>query len=66
MATKETKRIYFGADKLAEYEAKLDAIGEALEAKEKTPMRGNNGKISHAAVIKKLIENAHDEIEKGD
>lgn len=64
-ASKQTKLIYFGT-RISEYEAKLDAIGECLEKMNFPNMRGNNGKISHAAVIKFLIDKASNEIKQGD
>lgn len=58
---KRSKLVYFGAN-LEKAETQLDEIGEYFEKMGYKKLRGNNGKISHSAVIALLIESASNEI----
>ncbi len=58
MSTARTKQIYFGAS-INLYETMLDELGEYFESLGSEEMRGNNGKISHSAVIVDCIKLAH-------
>lgn len=55
---KRTKLVYFGVS-INLYEVMLDELGEYFEKLGDTEMRGNNGKISHSAVIAEAIKIAH-------
>lgn len=55
---KRTKLVYFGAS-INLYEVMLDELGEYFEKLGDTEMRGNNGNISHSAVIAETIKIAH-------
>lgn len=55
---KRTKLVYFGAS-INLYEVMLDELGEYFEKCGDTEMRGNNGNISHSAVIAEAIKIAH-------
>lgn len=54
----KTKQVYFGAN-INLYEVMLNELGEYFEKLGDTEVRGNNGNISHSAVIAEAIKIAH-------